>query len=463
MRQSFTLLATLACATASVAVHAQDMPATPGGKEALEILTRAIEIPTVAGRGRVPELAASLETRYREAGFPAEDVSFTPVGETGYFTARYRGRDSSRKPIVIIAHMDVVEAKPEDWERDPFTAIIEDGYVFGRGASDNKSGIATVTAAMLALKREGFVPDRDIIVGFTGDEETGMKSTAAMAEALRIAEFVLNADGIPGQQDSEFNPIVYALQAGEKTYADYQLTITDPGGHSSRPGATNALVSMSEALARIGKHRFDPQLSPLTRAYWQAAAERAPAEVAEAMRAFAADPADEGAAETLSAKPAYVGIVRTTCVPTMIEGGHAPNALPQSVTANVNCRIFPGTSVEEIRRQLESIAAEPSLKVTALDTGTVATDESPLRDDVLAAVRIAVDEQAPGLTIVPYMSAGGTDSMHFRALGVPSYGTGGIFMRSEDSYAHGLNERLPLASLDPGVRHWVTLVKALTE
>lgn len=459
------LTATLALALAFAAPLAaqEGGPTTEAGREALTILREAIEVPTVAGRGQVPALAAALTARLVAAGFAPADVAFVPVGETGYLTARYPGRDRAAAPIVVLAHMDVVEARPEDWERDPFAAIVEDGYVFGRGALDNKGDLAMVTAAMIDLKREGWVPGRDVVLLLTGDEETQMATTAAAAQALRGAGLVLNADSGGGELAPDGTPFAYTVQAGEKTYADFRLTLTDPGGHSSRPGATNAIAAMSAALTAIAQHRFPPQLSPLTKAFWEGTAAQAEPELAAAMRAFAADPGDAAAAEALSARREYVGLVRTTCVPTMVKGGHAPNALPQSVTANVNCRIFPGTSRAEVQAVLTELVANPAIAIAFQDNGTLESLESPLQPEIMAAIRTAVEERAPGLAIVPGMSAGATDSMHFRALGIPALGVSAVFLKPQDDFAHGLNERLPLATIDPGVRQWKTMLRAIAQ
>ncbi|WP_347301970.1 M20/M25/M40 family metallo-hydrolase [Croceibacterium sp. TMG7-5b_MA50] len=449
-----TLLAAPALLCAAVTAQAQDVPATTAGQEALAILTEAIEVPTVAGRGEVPRLAALLTDRLVQSGFAQDDVSFVPLGETGYLTARYSGRDRSAGPIVVLAHMDVVEARAEDWERDPFTAVVEDGFVFGRGALDNKADLSMVMAALMGLKREGWIPARDIVLLFTGDEETQMRTTAAAAKAFANAALVLNADSGGGQLDADGKPFVYTVQAGEKTYADYRLTLTDAGGHSSRPDDTNPIVDMSAALSAIGAYQFPPKLSPLTKAYFEGTAATASPEIAAAMQAYAADPADQAAIATLSARPEYVGQVRTTCVPTMVEGGHAPNALPQSIRANVNCRIFPGTSRAEVMATLTQVIGNPAIAIEFIDNGTLESIESPLQPEIMAAIRAAVEERAPGLPVVPGMSAGATDSMHFRAQDIPALGVGATFIRAEDGFAHGLNERLPLATLDPGVQQW---------
>jgi acetylornithine deacetylase/succinyl-diaminopimelate desuccinylase-like protein len=436
---------------------------SPGGREALDILKEAIEVPTVEGRGQVPVLADKFKARLLAAGFAAADLKFTPVGETGYFTARYPGRDPAAKPILVIGHMDVVEAKAADWERDPFKAVVENGFVYGRGSVDNKGDLAMLLAAVTKLRREGWRPARDIVLAFSGDEEVGMVTTRAMAELLKNAELVLNSDAGGGELAEDGKPFVYSVQAGEKTYVDFTLTVTDPGGHSSRPGKTNAIAAMGSAVAKIAAHRFPVQQSPLTKAYWQGTAPTAPADIAPAMRAFAADPNNAAAAEALSARPEYVGLVRTTCVPTLISGGHAANALPQKVTANVNCRVFPGTPREAVMATLASTIGDTAVKIE-IDPGSgIEAPESPLRPDVIAAVERAVHQRAPGMAIVPGMSAGATDSMYYRSRGIPAFGVAATFIKSSDEFAHGLNERLPLATLDPGVRQWETLLRAIAK
>lgn len=438
-------------------------PVTAGGKLALEILKEAVAVPTVAGRGQVPVLAEKLKARLIAAGFAASDVAFTPMGETGYLTARYRGRDSKAAPIVVMPHMDVVEAKASDWTRDPFTPEIENGFLYGRGSLDDKSDLALTIAAFSELKRAGWVPSRDIVFLVTGDEETEMATTQAAARVFSNASLVLNADGGGGEVDENGKPVVYGMQAAEKVYADYTLTVTDPGGHSSRPHARNAIVVMNNALNRIAAYRFPAEINPITKAYFEGSAPRVSPDIARAMRDYVANPKEGTAADVLSAQPEYIGLVRTTCIPTMVNGGHAPNAQPQSVTANVNCRIFPGTPRAEIEKKLNELAGDPTVKIEFRDNGTIEAGASPLDPAVVAAVTKAVQARAPGVKVVPNMSSGATDSMHFRALGIPAYGVSAVFMNAEDELAHGLDERVPLATIDPGVKQWETLLRLIAK
>ena len=429
--------------------------------QALAILQKSIGFRTVDGAGQVPAYAEYLKSVLVAAGYAHGDIAIEPVANTATFVARYKGTDSKQKPLLVIGHMDVVEAKREDWQRDPFTPVIENGYVFGRGSVDNKFEVSMITATMANLKRQGWKPKRDVILAFSGDEETAMASTRKLASEFKDAELALNGDAGGGLLSEEGQPVVYGLQAGEKTYADFNLIVTNPGGHSSRPGKVNAINQLAAALDRIGKYQFPPKHNELTLAYFRESLPKLSGPTAEAVKRYVANPEDAQAIATLSEDPSYVGQLRTTCVSTMIEGGHATNALPQKAVANINCRIFPGTPVAEVQKTLNEIAADPAVKITQVTTGSVASDASPLRKDVMAAVTKAVHASYPGLSIVPSMSAGATDSMHFRAHGVPSYGVSGLFMKDSDEFSHGLDERVPVSAIDGALAHWNRLLKDL--
>jgi carboxypeptidase PM20D1 len=459
MRIMFAALA--ASALIPTALPAQDAPGTPAGAEALALLTKGIAFRTVEGQGQVPAYAAYLKQQLVSAGFADADVSFVAMGDTGYLTARYHGRDRKAKPTVVLGHMDVVQADPNDWTRDPFTPVVEGGYVFGRGSLDNKAGVSMVVATLMKLKREKWVPQRDLVLVLTGDEETTMKTTKAAAAAFKGAGLVLNADAGGGALGEDGRPIAYGLQAAEKVYGDWHLTITDPGGHSSRPGPRNAIASLAAAITRIAAYRFAPQQNEITKASLAGTAAGIAGPLGAAMKAFAADPGDTAAADLISADPRYVGQIRTTCVPTMFNGGHAPNALPQRAVANVNCRIFPGTPRAAIEKTLVELVADPTITVESFDNGTIEAGASPLDPRVMTAVKAAAAKRAPGLQVLPLQEAGATDSMHFRALGIPSFGVGGVFMKPGDIFAHGLNERVPVATFDPGIVWWEGLLKAL--
>ena len=459
MRHVIALLA--ATTLMPAAVSAQDAPTTTAGREARTHLSRGIAFKTVEGPGQVPAYAAYLKQQLVSAGFADADVAFVPMGETGYLTARYPGRDRKAKPTVVLGHMDVVQADPKDWTRDPFTPVVEGGYVFGRGSLDNKAGVSMAVATLMKLKREKWVPQRDVVLVLTGDEETSMKTTKAAAEAFKGAGLVLNADAGGGALGEDGKPIAYGLQAAEKVYGDWHLTITDPGGHSSRPGPKNAIASLAAAVVRIAAYRFPAQQNEITKASLAGTGAGTPGPLGAAMKAFATNPNDTAAADLVSADPRYVGQIRTTCVPTMLNGGHAPNALPQRATANVNCRIFPGTPRAEIEKKLVELTADPAIKVELFDNGTIEAGASPLDPRVMAAVKAAAARRSPGLQVLPLQEAGATDSMHFRAHGIPSFGVGGVFMKPGEIFAHGLNERVPVATIDPGIVWWEGLLKSL--
>ena len=300
--------------------------------QALDLAEKAIALRSVAGPGnKTPEVAEVYKSALVQGGFDPADITIFPIDDTAYLIARWPGSDPSLKPVVISGHMDVVEAKRADWQRDPFTPVVENGYLFGRGATDMKLDGTIAIASLIELKREGYKPRRTIIIEFSGDEETTMKTSAIIADKLANAEMVLNIDGGGGVlNDHTGAPEYFTWQGAEKTYADYQLTVTNPGGHSSEPRAVNAIDELAAALLRIQTHHFKPELNALTHDYFVQAARYQDPRIGAAMRAFAADPTDAQAIATLRADPAHVGEIGTTCVVTMINGGHALNALPQS-------------------------------------------------------------------------------------------------------------------------------------
>ena len=449
-------------ALAAALLAAAPVHAKPADTDAAKtILKDSIAIPTVEGRGKVPELAAYYAGVLKAAGYTDADIEITPMGETATFAATLQGT-TGQKPIVLLGHMDVVEADPKDWTRDPFVPVEENGYIFGRGSEDNKFDVSMMVATMAQLKKDGFKPKRTIILLLSGDEETSMTTTRALAAKYKDAEFALNGDGGGGLIGEDGKPQYYGLQAGEKTYADFTLEVTNAGGHSSRPSDTNAIVQLSNALAKVGAYRFAPQQNELTKIGMPIVADQVGGDIGLALKAFAANPADAKAVAAIRADPEYIGQIGTTCVPTLVKGGHAENALPQRATANINCRIFPGVPVETVRLELEKLIADPAVKVNP-DPDASASDASPLRPDVMAAVTKAVHARAPGLPIIPSMSAGATDSYHFRIQGVPSYGVAGLFSKASDSFAHGLNERAPVDAIAPALAHWDSLLRDLSK
>lgn len=430
--------------------------------KAREIFAKIIAIPTSAGLGKVPEMAEYLAGEFRKGGFPAADVHVLPVGETASLVVRYRGDGSGGRPILLLSHMDVVTAKREDWKRDPYLLVEENGYFYGRGTEDVKQGVAGLSSTFLRLKSEGFVPTRDLIIYFSGDEETTGASTQYVLRehrALVDAEYALNSDGGGGSIGEDGKDLVYGLQTAEKTYADFQLTARNPGGHSSQPRADNAIYELAGALVRLQAFRFPVMWNDTTIAYYKASAATNHEPLGRAMAAFAANPEDAAAVAALDAVPTEVGRIRTTCVATMLSAGHAENALPQSATATVNCRIFPGVAVDEVKATLGRIAGR-GIEVKTLGK-PFAAPASPLRADVLEAVTTTVHALHPGIPVLPSQTSGASDAIYFRSAGIPTYGTASSFLKDSDSFSHGLDERLPVASFYQDLQHWYLLLKAV--
>ena len=459
-----TILAGAVAAALIAAGAAQATPHPQAEAQALDLAEKAIALRSVRGPGNQTPRVAEL---YREAlvagGFAPGDVAVTPVDDTAYLIARWPGSDPTLKPLVISGHMDVVEAKPADWTRDPFTPVVENGYLFGRGATDMKLDGTIAIASLIELRREGFRPRRDIVIEFSGDEETTMKTSAMIADQLADADLVLNIDGGGGTLDEKTGaPSYFSWQGAEKTYADFKLTVTNEGGHSSEPRQDNAIDRLAAALLRVQAHRFKPETNDLTRAWFVAAAAYKPADVAAAMRAFAADPTNAAAIATLSADPAMVGKIGTTCVVTMINGGHALNALPQRAEANVNCRIFPGHKPADVMAELAAAVADPAVGFQDVTQGSVMTNPSPMRPDFVAAVKKALAGVYPGVPVFPAQASGASDSMWFRARGVPSYGASPVFIKDSEDFSHGLNERTPIANIAPAISYYLTLIPELS-
>jgi len=447
----------------SAVVSAQDTE-SEHARKTLEIYTHIIGIESSKNLGNVPKVANYLAGELIDAGIPEDDVEVVPVGETAALIARYRGDGSSGKaPILLLGHMDVVEAFEEDWERPPFELTKDDTYFYARGTIDNKFGIAQVTSTFIRLKKEGFVPNRDLIIAFSGDEESTMASTRMLAyerEDLAEAEFALNSDAGGGTLTADGESVVYRIQAAEKTYVTWELTVRDPGGHSSRPRPDNAIYDLANAITKIQNYRFPVRWNDMTLEYFEETGQRLGGELGEAMIEFARNPENQEAADRLAIEPSYVGSTRTTCVVTMLRAGHAENALPQSATATVNCRVFPGDPVADVEQTLRQIIGNEAIEFDE----TYAPTEgpiSPLREDIRAAVSEAVHARYPGVRIIAYMESGGTDGMHFRSAGIPTWAVSGRFMNPDDMYAHGLNERAPIKAFYDALDHWSTILKAL--
>lgn len=460
------LLAALLAAVSSSALAADPQATNPPRSKnelrAREIFARIIGFKTSVGLGNVPAMANYLADQFRAAGFAESDIHVLPLGETASLVVRYRGDGTGGKPIALMSHMDVVTAKPEDWQRDPFTLVEESGYFFGRGTSDIKNGVAVLTATFLRLKSENFKPTRDLIILFSGDEETTGATAQDLVNNHRDlidAEYALNSDGGGGDLDDNGKPLTYGVQAAEKTYASFELTVRNPGGHSSWPRKDNAIYELADALKRTQAYQFPVSSNEITLASFRAAGKATAGPVGEAMTRFANDPGDDSAIAVLSAEPSQVGLIRTTCIPTLLRGGHADNALPQSATATLNCRIFPGVAVKDVQQTLHDLVGK-NVEVVSIGA-PMASDASPLRADVMAAVTKAVHANYPGTPVVPSQAAGATDGLYLRAGGIPTYGVSGMLMKQRDSFAHGLNERIPVQGFYNELTHWHILLTEL--
>ncbi|PHQ68172.1 MAG: hypothetical protein COB92_00930 [Robiginitomaculum sp.] len=464
-----SLLVSSLCALAlsPMAVAQTEATRTADEVKALEIYRTIIELRTAEGQGKVPEMAAYLANELKMAGFANEDVHILPTGETASLVVRYKGDGSSgKKAILFLAHMDVVDAKREDWELDPFKLNEKDGYFFGRGTIDNKYGIMNLTQTFIRLKKQGFVPSRDLVLSFSGDEETGMVTTKMLAydrKDLTDAEFALNSDAGGGTLTPEGKALGYGVQAAEKTYATFEFTVRNAGGHSSRPKANdNAIYDLADALKAVQVHEFPVQANPITRSNFKALGAAMGGDLGEAMVRFSKNPNDILAARRIAQESSYIGTIKTTCIATMLKAGHAENALPQSATAIVNCRIFPGTSVESVKDTLEKVVDNADVEIVTLDD-PIESPVSEMRADVTAALSKAVHTRYPGLHIGAYMESGGTDGMHYRSNGVPTLAISAIFMDEADMFAHGLNERIPVSSFYDGLDHWMVIMQELAE
>ena len=446
------LILTLVAVALTSVPAAADVPAHEA--QAREIYARIVGFRTAEGQKQTPAMVAYLSDVLTKAGVPASDITTLDSGEARAMLVRVPGQGHGR-PILFSAHMDVVDARPEDWERSPFTLLEENGVFYGRGTTDNKAGVAALMSTILRLHDEKLVPARDLVFAFVGDEETGMLTTKLIATHPWVAnaEFAINTDAGGGLlDDATGKPLIYLVQGAEKTYASFELLVTNAGGHSSRPRADNAIYQLARAMLKVESYHFPVMANDLTRAYLGAVGQAQPGEVGEALRQFAADPTDATAAETLSKAPEFVGTTRTTCVATMLDAGHAENALPQKAKAVINCRIFPGVPVATVRDALVAAIADTGVQVTTLDTPE-ASPVSEMRPDVMKAISNAVHEKYPGVPVVPYLESGGTDGKVYRTAGIPTFASSGLFSKASEMYAHGLNERLPVRSFYEGLDH----------
>jgi len=464
MRRIRLSLAVSAALTATA--HAQPPVASPLPNEyqrlAAEILTEAVNTNTTASVGSTTALANKLRARLLAAGYPPNDIHV--VGDdpkNRNLIVRLRGRATGKKPLLLAAHLDVVEAKRADWTADPFVLRTENGYFMGRGADDDKSGVAVLVTNLIRWKRERFTPDRDLIALFTADEESdatkGAQWVLAHARPLVDAEFCLNTDG-GGVELANDTPRSFDVEASEKVYVTYELTATNPGGHSSRPRRDNAIYALAHALDRLEAYEFPVKLNDVSRAQLERGAPLRSADTAAEMRAAAQG--DSAAIARLSGDPSFAALFRTTCVTTMLEGGHAENALPQRAEATVNCRMLPNDPPADVERALRRLAGD-SVSVRVIYP-PVPSDASPLRPDLITLLDRLVPRYFPGAPVIPIMALGASDGLYFRNAGIPTYTLSAIAEGGDEGNAHGLNEKVRVKSLYDASAFWNDMVHGLT-
>ena len=418
---------------------------------AKEILRELIEIDTTQ-TGSTTIAAEAMAARLKAAGFPAGDVQVLgPTADRGNLVARLHGRDNGRKPLLLLAHIDVVAADPADWSLDPFTFIEKDGFFYGRGATDDKDEAAIYVANLIRMRREGFQPDRDIIVALTADEEAGeqngVKWLIANHPELIDAEYALNEGGGGSLRDGLH--VSNNVQASEKVFQSFTLEVTNPGGHSSLPVKDNAIYRLADALIRIRAHDFPVALNEVTRAFFERSATIEDGELASAMRGVLQYPPDPSAVAFLSRAPYYNARLRTTCVATRLLAGHAENALPQRAQATVNCRMLPTDSPLVVLETLKTVINDDQVSVTPIKPA-VPSPPSPLTPDVLGAIEAVTGDMWPGVPVIPSMSTGATDGLFLRNAGIPVYGVSGLFGEIGDNRAHGQDERILARSFFEG-------------
>jgi len=436
----------------------------PHEQLAFGIYKELVEINTVTDTGDTARAADAMAARLLAAGYPVEDVHvFKPAPRKGNLVAKLRGT-GAKKPMILMAHIDVVEARREDWTTDPFQLVEKDGYYYARGSGDDKYMAAAFVANMVRYKKEGYKPDRDIILILETDEETDGAYTHGIGwllknqRALIDAEFAINEGGGVGLDKGR--PIRVGVQTSEKVYMNFSLEVRDPGGHSSLPGRTNAIYRLAAGLVRLGQLDFPMELNDTTRLYLQRAADFEDPKIGADMKAVAAPNPDPAAVARLSAIPRFNAQIRTTCVATMLEGGHAENALPQLAKALVNCRVLPGHSRDEVKRALDLALADDGIEVKPAGN-VLPSPASPITPEVFGAIDKLAGEFWPGAPVIPVMSAGASDGAFMRNAGIATYGHSGLAGDVSENRAHGRDERVPVNSFYQGVEYLYRLAKAL--
>ncbi|MBR7801193.1 M20/M25/M40 family metallo-hydrolase [Undibacterium fentianense] len=478
MMQKLSTSIAVSGASLLFAVVSNAMPVQPPSglnaeqKQLRAIYQELVEINTSNSVGSCTAASKAMAAHLKKAGFSEADMHvIVPPGgpKKGNLVARLKATEgATQKPLLLLAHIDVVEAKREDWIRDPFKLIEEDGFFYARGSSDDKPMAAIFVANMMRYKQEKLKTKRDIIMALTCDEElvpaefNGVEYLLKNHRDLIDAELALNEGG-GGSLDKNGKPVRNGIQAGEKIFQSFSLEVTNTGGHSSVPRKDNAIYQLSDALSRLGKFEFPFRLTPTTRGFFETMATLESGQLAADMKAILREPVDMDALNRLGATtPFYNASLRTTCVATMVNAGHAANALPQRAQANVNCRILPGETVEQTQARIQSVLADDAIKVTPVGKATVSPAQ-PLHPELMKAVTDLTNQMWPGIPVVPTMSPGGTDGRFLNNAGIWTYGVSGIFHYPEGSNAHGLNERLPVKSLYEGQRFLYDLAKRLSQ
>ena len=450
--------------TVPVISKGQSIRSNTQQKLAREIFQELIEINTTDSIGSTTRAAEAMAARLKGAGIPAADVQVLgPNPRKGNLIARLRGSDSGRKPLLLLAHLDVVEARREDWSVDPFKFLERDGYFYGRGTSDDKAMAAIWVANFIRYKQENFKPDRDIILALTADEEggdfNGVQWLLQNHRELVDAEYGLNEGG--GGEIKNGKRIVNEVQASEKVYQSFRLEVKNRGGHSSLPVKDNAIYQLAEGLTRLAKYDFPVSLNEITRAFFERMSAIENGQTASDMKAITQTPPDSAAVLRLSAMPYYNALMRTTCVATRLEAGHADNALPQTARALVNCRMLPGESAAEVQQTLVKVLNDGRIVVTPVDEAKP-SPPSPLKPEIIQPVERLTSMMWPGVAVVPTMSTGATDGLYFRQAGIPIYGVSGLFGDIDDVREHGRDERIGVNEFYEGQEFLYRLVKMLS-
>ncbi|MEP7088138.1 MAG: M20/M25/M40 family metallo-hydrolase [Gemmatimonadota bacterium] len=450
---------------APAVARAQSMTLTPDQQALHDIYKELIETNTEdsAGVGSVTKAAEQIAARFRAAGYPESDIKLLgPTADKHAVVLRLHGT-GARKPLLLLAHLDVVMALPTDWTTDPFKLVEKDGYFYGRGSIDDKAMASIFVANMIRYKKEGFVPDRDIILALTPDEEKSGRMGADWLvknhKELIDAAYAINEGG--GGSLKNGKPFLQAVQATEKAFTNFTLTAKNPGGHSSVPRPDNAIYQLANGLVRFEKFKFPVQLNEVTRAFFEGTAAIETPATAAAMRAILKNPNDAAASATLSKDPRYNSILRTTCVATRLSGGHADNALPQTATALINCRVFPNVPLDSVRNAIIRVLADTGITVSPSEE-LAPTSPSPLTAELLDPIKTLTGRMFSGVPVIPFMSTGATDGRYLREGGIPTYGVSGLFVEPSDVRAHGKDERVLQKSLYDSQAFLYELVKMLS-